>query len=1062
MNTNIKLREFKNRIKHNIYLLKFYRIIIQELQCSFTYIEENIEFLYTNKLISNTDINFFCDNNANINSKLKILNELNLLKMYKIGYRNLLKEIIYLQNFHKNIILKFGTKNLILTFKCLTNKNVNDFLPKYITENMSCFSIKHFNNEDIKQYKTILTKKNDYKLQSINNIEYVDPFIINNGLKLILKINKRYYSIIMFSKLIYSHLSIYVKPFENKIEEVIVNLSNRINNKKFIQNYVNYLPYNNLILKSEEQLSNYAISLFTLYKKTRVKNITTLTKEINNECQKKQFEIIYSLLLDDHHLENTYIANILLNEINNNNDVNYLNIISCLHVSLRNKIKRIPKINYKESLDDNDISKYENKILICKCSEQAKLKAYEKNKELQNLKNSENSSKVIQYLDGFLKIPFDIYHNLQIHDAYKLFLYNYKNMVQQVVGLKNNLNLEKFDNILITDIINRLENNSQISQRSINNFFNFFNIINNQSYYNINKKHMLTDKISKIFNEKDIITISKKYKLRTKLINTTIKKLIEETSFINDYEEYICDNGFGNKTVFNSLKKQINTSKEYWNIYKTKQKDYLSHVDNVLDNTVYGMNEAKSQIKRVIGQWISGEQTSTVFGFGGPPGTGKTTLAKGISKCIINEKNERPIIFIAVGGSSNGSTLEGHNYTYVGSTWGRIVEGLMTSKCMNPIIYIDELDKISKTEHGREIIGILIHLTDPSQNNQFQDKYFAGIDLDLSKCLIIFSYNNINEIDKILLDRIHNINTKTLSKYDKINIANKFLLPEIYNNLNLSTEDIYFDDESITYIIDNFTFEAGVRKLKEKIYELIRELNVRIINEEFLEKININTKLIDNILGENNKLNLRKINESPQIGRVCGMYASSYGSGGITIIESSKSLCEQKLSLELTGNQGNVMKESMKVSKTLAWSLISDDIKKKIRNDDPFGIHIHCPEAAVSKDGPSAGVAITVCIISLLADIPIKNNISITGEVDLNGNVLAIGGLESKLEGAKNAGIKLALYPKENEKDMNKIIEENKLLIDNDFNVQPVSKIIDVINIIFDNSCIKPSFLVDK
>jgi ATP-dependent Lon protease len=287
-------------------------------------------------------------------------------------------------------------------------------------------------------------------------------------------------------------------------------------------------------------------------------------------------------------------------------------------------------------------------------------------------------------------------------------------------------------------------------------------------------------------------------------------------------------------------------------------------------------------------------------------------------------------------------------------------------------------------------------------------------------------------------------------------------LPEIYKSVNLSVNDIYFNDESILYIIDNYTFEAGVRKLKEKLYELIRELNLKIINYEYLEKINININLIDNILGENNKLDLQKINDVPQVGRVCGMYASSYGSGGITIIESSKSLSEQRLNLELTGNQGDVMKESMRVAKTLAWSLISDDIKKKIRLADPYGIHIHCPEAAVSKDGPSAGTAITVCIISLLANIPIRNNISITGEIDLNGNVLAIGGLESKLEGAKNAGINLALYPEKNEKDLKRIIEENKLLLDDTFSVKSVSKISEVINIIFDHTCMKPSFIENK
>ena len=191
-----------------------------------------------------------------------------------------------------------------------------------------------------------------------------------------------------------------------------------------------------MILKNAEQISHYGITLFSLYKKSRVKNITNLTKDIINECFKKQYEIILCLLLDDMHLENIYVVNILLNEINKNNTTNYDNITSCLHISLRNKIKRISSITYKHINEDNDVNKYENKILLCKCNQNAKLKAYEKNKELQNLKNSENSSKVIQYLDGFLKIPFDIYHTLEIHEDYKLFLYNYKNMCQIIGDLK--------------------------------------------------------------------------------------------------------------------------------------------------------------------------------------------------------------------------------------------------------------------------------------------------------------------------------------------------------------------------------------------------------------------------------------------------------------------------------------------------------------------------------------------------------------------------------------------------------------------------------------------------
>lgn len=1059
MNVNIKLREFKFRVKQNLNLIRFYKKKIFNIQNSLECVEMNINCLNNEKRISNADILLYYNINDDINLKLRQLSEINIKFLYKKGYYNTLKEIINLNNLHFNIINKFGTNNIITTFKAINNTSLDTLLPKYITNYMSCLMIsKVKNNEDDVNIKKPIANK--YKCTPISSIEIVDPFIIQNGLKLLININKNHYSLIMYTNRAYSFMSINFRDFDNIILKIKTILNNKINNKTFINNYIKYLPYTNLMLKTIEQNVDNCLNLFSLYKKNRIKNITTLTKDIQNECFKNQYDIILSLLLDDTHIENIYIVEILLSEINKNKSINYDNIISCMHLSLNNRIIKIKhNININ---DETDINKYENKILLCKCSENIKSKAYEKNKELNNLKNSENSSKVIQYLDGFLKIPFGIYHTLTIHDEYELFLYNYKNMIDYVVMQKDNIDNNYFDKHIIQEVIDKISYKNVISQMSINSFFNYFNEINNQQYNHLNKKFINLDVISKIFTEKEIFEIAKKYKLRTKIVSNTINKLINDTTFITDYNDHIFEIGSGNKTLFNSIKKQLIMSRDYWNTFKYNQQKYLEYIDSTLDKTVYGMKDAKNQIKRVIGQWISGEQTSTVFGFGGPPGTGKTTLAKGISKCLINDSNEHPIIFIAIGGSSNGSTLEGHNYTYVGSTWGKIVEGLMSSKCMNPIIYIDELDKISKTEHGREIIGILIHLTDPSQNNEFQDKYFSGIDLDLSKCLIIFSYNNIDDIDKILLDRIHHINTKSLSKYDKINITQKFILPEIYKSLSLSENDIFINEKAITHIIENYTFESGVRKLKEKLYELMRELNIRILKNEYNKLINVNINVIDNILGDYNKINLKKINDKPQIARICGMYASSYGSGGITIIECSKSISEQRLALELTGKQGDVMKESMRVSKTLAWSLISEDNKIKIRSKEPFGIHIHCPEAAVSKDGPSAGVAITICIISLLVNIPIKHDISITGEVDLNGNILAIGGLESKLEGAKNAGIRMALYPKENNKDFNKIIEENKLLIDENFSVKEVSSIYEVINIMFDHTCIKPSFIESK
>ena len=256
--------------------------------------------------------------------------------------------------------------------------------------------------------------------------------------------------------------------------------------------------------------------------------------------------------------------------------------------------------------------------------------------------------------------------------------------------------------------------------------------------------------------------------------------------------------------------------------------NFMGDAKKKLDDAVYGLNDAKLQIMQMLGQWISNPNSiGTSIAIKGPMGTGKTTLVKeGISKIL-----KRDFAFIALGGATDSSFLEGHSYTYEGSTWGKIVEILVKSKCMNPIIYFDELDKVSNTEHGREIISILTHLTDSTQNSEFCDKFFTGIKFDLSKCLIIFTYNDVHKIDRILRDRITTIELKSLNKQDKIIITKKYLLPEILKIVGFSVNDIIFEDESIEYIIDCYTYEAGVRKLKEKLFEIIREINLSYMTQ---------------------------------------------------------------------------------------------------------------------------------------------------------------------------------------------------------------------------------------
>jgi ATP-dependent Lon protease len=485
-------------------------------------------------------------------------------------------------------------------------------------------------------------------------------------------------------------------------------------------------------------------------------------------------------------------------------------------------------------------------------------------------------------------------------------------------------------------------------------------------------------------------------------------------------------------------------------------KEYINDIGVVLDNSVHGHKDAKNQIQRIIGQWINGKNSGYCFGFEGPPGVGKTSLAKkGLSKCLKNNNGKsRPFSFVAIGGSSNGSILEGHSYTYVGSTWGKIVDILIDSKCMNPIIFIDELDKISKTENGKEIIGILTHLIDSTQNDKFQDKYFCGIDLDLSKALFIFSYNDETLIDRILLDRIHRIKFDFLSLNDKLEIARNFILPDIYDKMGLENI-ISIDDDVIKYIIETYTDEAGVRKLKELIYEIMGEININILKKDkdyslpiIIRKENIRYEYLRN----HNYILSKCVNVCPCVGLINGLWANSLGKGGILPIEASFFPSNVFFELKLTGMQGDVMKESMNVAKTLAVNLSDkskiDEIITNNKNNNFKGIHLHCPEGAVPKDGPSAGAAITVVIYSLLNNKKISNEIAITGEITLQGNITAIGGLDKKIMGGINAGVKKFLYPKDNEQDFNEFIRKYKDNIESTIEFVAVDNINDVIDII--------------
>ena len=345
-------------------------------------------------------------------------------------------------------------------------------------------------------------------------------------------------------------------------------------------------------------------------------------------------------------------------------------------------------------------------------------------------------------------------------------------------------------------------------------------------------------------------------------------------------------------------------------------KNTAVHYDNY-DNYLVSDIEIKELYKdRYYGFYIDGNSR---FLLGDFTVAHNTSLAKkGLADCLKDEQDiSRPFAMIQMGGDANGSSLHGHNYTYVGSTWGSIVQILIDKKCMNPIIFIDEIDKISKTEHGKEIIGILTHLLDPAQNDCFQDKYFSGIDLNLSKALFILSYNDADVIDKILLDRVHRVKFKSLSLEEKIIVSKNHILPEIYDKMGLEGM-IIFTDDVLKFIIDEYTLESGVRKLKEILFEIVGEINLNILKNDNIEYgIPINITIEDiktKYFKEKHEIKHKKIHNVSKIGIINGLWANALGQGGIIPIQANWRPSQKLLELHLTGMQGDVMKESMNVA----------------------------------------------------------------------------------------------------------------------------------------------------
>ncbi len=920
--------------------------------------------------------------------------------------------------------------------------------------------------EEIKKYKLFyLQKKYNNIIETLNKLEdHYNELLSNYYIENITDFSTSIYDIIKNINSYYNNqINNYLENNKTDIDILINSIKDQENNiiLSIIDKYSNDIPTD--IFKDTDKEINKLISKYG-YKNIKSmiellyapnyfnRNVMDLINEINN--------IVIPLSYSIHNVNN--ISNeyywIVPNKYNSNDLLHKkrelwikLNNSKYIKIDIIFKIDRFSSIFKTTQIKSPFLQKHKNNILlkINTCDEKF-IKTFMRHDYLGNI----YCMSEIEYID-YLNSNYNIYKKLcesTLVNVMKEFIN--QNNTKQMFDIIILLLLGTDDMINMAGLLIGLIKDKKNSKNNISiSLFEY--MYNNMTYYiqtiikksSINVKHS----IEKLKNVNiDEIDYKKQLILNKHIPNnvrTMVLEKIEEMKNMNNeyYKQLLYV-----KTLLNFPWSSASDDLYFKNLNKKNSIKHLTNIETKLNKSCYGHEKAKKMLIQLIGKWISNPNSmGSCLGLVGPPGVGKTLLAKSIGKAL-----DIPFGQITLGGQNDGELLHGHGYTYSGSQPGMIIKKMVEMGKSRCILYFDELDKAS-SKHGtiNEITSILIHLTDPNMNKTFQDRFFQGVDFPLDKVIIIFSYNDSSLIDPILLDRIKEIKVQPYTIEDKVNICMKHIIEEMAENVSMK-DLVHIDEDIIRYLIDNYTNEAGVRDIKRKIEDIFLHLNIeKIYNKDHFKNKYILTKdKILEILKEPN-MHKRVINDESLVGIINGLYATTNGDGGIIPIQiyPNTQHAKDKYEVRLTGKQGEVMKESVLTSLTTAieWlktSIYKDKIEELMNNHVKNGFHIHTPDGATPKDGPSAGSAFTCAFISRILNKPIKNNIAITGEIELTGKISKIGGLEYKLQGAKKAGIKTVYIPFENNKDLDEIKEKYKNLIDNSFNVITVKNINEVIN----------------
>lgn len=471
-----------------------------------------------------------------------------------------------------------------------------------------------------------------------------------------------------------------------------------------------------------------------------------------------------------------------------------------------------------------------------------------------------------------------------------------------------------------------------------------------------------------------------------------------------------------------------------WRVSSQDNED-LNNVQKILDEDHYGLVKQKERILEYLAvKAMTKSLKAPILCLYGPPGVGKTSLGVSIARAL-----GRKFVKVSLGGVSDESEIRGHRRTYVGALPGKIVQGIRNAGVNNPLFLLDEIDKLEGGGYHGDPASAMLEVLDPEQNVAFQDNYLEET-FDLSNVLFICTANDLSKIPEPLRDRLELIELNTYTKFEKMHIAKEHLINLELKENGIKPEMIEFEDDALDYIIEDYTREAGVRDLRRRIGKIMRKFAVKYLKDNTFNHLVVTRDVVTDYLGKPPFIHTKNLSES-QVGVVNGLAYTSYG-GEILPIEVN--LYPGKGTLIKTGSLGDVMKESMEIAFTYVKS-IAQKYGAPADFFETHDFHIHAPEGATPKDGPSAGVAISTAILSAVINKPLRNDVGMTGEVDLRGNSMTIGGLREKSLAAVREHLMLILVPKGNHNDVVDLPEEVK----NNLDIIEVSSVEDVIKYAF-------------